>query len=593
MFKKILTGFLAATMILTSGIFAVNADSTLIDAIDADNGDGTYSVTEKNVRFLGRTYEKDGGRWFNWNNSGFEFSFYGTKAEVEIYMVYQVNIDTSVEPPLQTESSMGGHLNVYVDGKNLPEDAAIIPITSGTQWVTLVEGLDEGYHTITVRTPTWTNEYFILFTSPVNGNLRCAKRIRTDGTLCEAPEKKALTFEAIGDSITNGDATWNIDGAPVSWSTWAAYTARYFDADLSTMGISGNGVISWVMGGGGMFNLTDCYPYTWRKHCTTSGGADIQWVNEDEQVDVVMINLGTNDRSNIDNPSYAGITSENFVKAYVNMMKLARQKNPDAIFVCMLGAMGHQGAYVDIEDLVIESVNTFNSDMGEELAWYIELPECNTLDFDGDGILDEDGDGRSDGLGYDSSHPSIQAHQYYSEMIIDLLEPKLTAMGKWNAPATSIIGAQTRTSKYADDKSPALDMRFVATIDTTTLTENIEDITEIGILFAKKSDLNNAGLNSYDINLDTLENGTVTVKKANVTYLYNGYEFAATPRYRFHATITNIDNAQKFQTEYVARSFVTIKNADGTYTTRYSKPIARKTGLPLGSGEYENSTEMW
>ncbi len=590
MFKKILTGVLAAAMVLTSGIFAVSAETTLIDAISADNADGTYSVTEQNVRFLGRTYEKDGGRWFNWNNSGFEFTFYGTKAEVEIYMVYKVNIDTSVEPNVRTEEPMGGHLNVYVDGAILPEEANIIPITSGTNWVTLVDGLEEGYHTITVRTPTWTNEYWILFTSPINGNIRCAKRIRTDGTLCLPPEQKALSFEAIGDSITNGDSTWNIDGAPVSWSTWAAYTARYFDADLSTLGISGNGVISWVMGGGGMYNLTDCYPYTWRNGCVDSSGKNIEWDASKDQIDVVMINLGTNDRSNIDNPEY-DTTSEKFVAKYVEMMKLAKQKNPDAIFLCMLGAMGHQGSYVDIQDLVIESVNTFNTDMGEEIAWYIELPKCDLIDFDGDGELDDNGDGRPDGAGYDGGHPSIEAHKYYSEMLIEFLEPKLEAMGKWNSLATSILGAQTRPGKYVDaSTSPTVDMRFVATVDTALLKGNIDSVVDMGMVFAKKSDIEAAGCNNYDINLDTT---AFTVKKAEINYLYNGYENAATPRYRFYATITNINNIQKYQTEYVARSYVTVLNDDGTYSTRYSRPVGRKSGVPIGNEDFENSVEMW
>ena len=70
--KKYVAAILCLAMLLSTVVFASAAESEY------------YLLKGDYVRFLGRGETIDGARCFNWPNSGFEFKFSGTKAEVYV-----------------------------------------------------------------------------------------------------------------------------------------------------------------------------------------------------------------------------------------------------------------------------------------------------------------------------------------------------------------------------------------------------------------------------------------------------------------------------------------------------------------------------
>src|SRR5690554_253322 len=142
-----------------------------------------YPVSEKTVRFLGRTHKVDDTYFFGWSNSGFELSFYGTG--VEAYLETNAK-----EEHITDEGNPFPTLSVYIDGKDTPEEVANVIKMNGNGWYTLIKDLPEGHHTLTLRKRD--RSYIPVLIPAVVG----AKELRIiDGEIGGVPKPKKLKIE--------------------------------------------------------------------------------------------------------------------------------------------------------------------------------------------------------------------------------------------------------------------------------------------------------------------------------------------------------------------------------------------------------------
>ncbi|MBR2370568.1 MAG: hypothetical protein IKA82_00960 [Clostridia bacterium] len=259
-----------------------------------------YDISTE-VRFFGRTYERNGEYFFNWSASGFTFSFIGSGA----YATFTSNV------PEQNQA----YIKIYVDGV----ETSVVKLTDRQNTVTLAEGLDpQKKHTVKVLK---------------RSNARSSSAALTnlelfDGEkLMPEPAKKRL-IEFIGDSLTVGYATVAYDAT--KWSTdtedptrtYAEQVASEFDADYFIVAISGRGVARNT-GGDTDKTLPKIYPFIDQYNLP-----DVPYEFK-TQPDVIVVNLGTNDSSRAN----ALLTPEEFSEELKSFLQSVRKYNPDARIV--------------------------------------------------------------------------------------------------------------------------------------------------------------------------------------------------------------------------------------------------------------------
>lgn len=361
-----------------------------------------FKEIESKIKPLGRTYteeykliSKEGsvyGLFFDWSASGFSFKFKGTKASAQILS------NRFDRAPM--------FAYISVDGKDNPEDCKFIEIKDNEvgEYV-LCENLTDDVHTVTLRRASCMCKG-----QPGDGRTMAGKlalvSLNLDGEILERPEDKAIKLEFIGDSITCGDNINKLpDGRVIEDGvrTYAAYTARALDADYNVMSISGNGVIISVMGFP-IFELPSRYPFV-----NDLGGRNEAWDFSKYQSDVVVINLGTNDR--------AGVPSKFSFEEFINGCDRAFDENsavchhpgmkdilrdahkgcPNAKILWLFGAMGE-----GLTDAIKQGIREFNEEAGEEIAYFLLLQNSDEI---------------PNGKAYDNCHPSENASKVYCQAL--------------------------------------------------------------------------------------------------------------------------------------------------------------------------------
>jgi len=277
-----------------------------------------YAISIKNakdyIKTQGRNVLKDGALWLDFSASGIEFS-----ANCE----GKVALNLNVKYLKQTDSYGGLYFTVIVDG--VKKDRAQCHITStGSVELVLAENLTPGNHTFEVYRQTEHRGAEVGISS-----------ITMSGSFNEKPADNRLFIEFIGDSISTGfgalGTTSDSDGGSPKWQdATAAYpylTAKALGADFSDVAYSGIGAkYGWQEP-----NMQVFYPYQrWQYDSNT------QYDFSARQPDVVVIALGTND---IAMETEKGITLEQRLVGYQELLDLVRAKNPDAKIVWIYGMM--------------------------------------------------------------------------------------------------------------------------------------------------------------------------------------------------------------------------------------------------------------
>ena len=297
----------------------------------------TFLADDKHVRTIGRSIFHNNIRYLSWSCSAVEFIFTGTEITAEICT------DCVNDEPWK--DIFQPYFAVFVNDEAVPckrftinECTAIYPIYKS-----------DNPETVKIR---------IMKLSEAAFSKSGIVSINADGEV--APTTPLLRrMEFIGDSITCG---FGIEGKCAEegfrtatenpYINYASKTARSFGAEYNLISWSGVGIYSsdtktdeindsWV--------VPSYYGYT---DLAVEGVIGIykhiEWDFDSFVPDVIVINLGTNDKSYT-----KGIPEriEGFKLAYEKFVRDVHEKNPAAYIICTLGMMGAE-LYPAIEEVV-------------------------------------------------------------------------------------------------------------------------------------------------------------------------------------------------------------------------------------------------
>lgn len=267
------------------------------------------------IHYMGRVQMQSGGAVLSWSGNSATINFNGS----------------GVSAVLMDEKG-DNFLNVIIDGK---VTKIIHPDTSMKRYE-LAAGLPPGNHQLTLFKRTeW-----------IMGSTHLYQFLLNKGTKpLAAPAAKKRKIEFYGNSITCAMAVIDSSGkdrgtGPYedNYQSYAAITARYFDAEYSCIARSGIGVmVSW-------------FPLIMPEMYDRLNPADAhsKWNFKNYTPDVVVINLFQNDSWLVLRPEHAEFKHRfgsaapepaKIVSAYKDFVKTIRGKYPKAQIICALGNM--------------------------------------------------------------------------------------------------------------------------------------------------------------------------------------------------------------------------------------------------------------
>ncbi|WP_299557456.1 SGNH/GDSL hydrolase family protein [Seonamhaeicola sp.] len=276
----------------------------------------TISMGNPQIKVQGRTeFSEDGGLRLYWSGTSIEMRFKGTGLSVDMIddqgdNYYNVFVDDSLYLVLRPDKTR----KTYNLARGLQDEQHIIKIFKRTEWT------------------RGTSEVYGFTVAGENPEILKLK-----------PKKKKIEF--YGDSITAGYAVEDLSGkdSPDStytnnYKSYAAITARYFDAEYHAICRSGIGImLGWddmVMG-----ELYD------RLNPNDSLS---KWDFNSYKPGIVVINLFQNDSWLVNLPERTGFKKKfgngtpddgHIVKSYKDFIKRLREVYPNTKIVCVLGNM--------------------------------------------------------------------------------------------------------------------------------------------------------------------------------------------------------------------------------------------------------------
>ena len=291
-----------------------------------------------------------------------------------------------------TEEDHLPRIAVYVDDLTTPAHI----ITLRVPEIRIVLPVSDGHVLRTVRIMRLTESAF---------GLAGIRDLQLDpGAHIQPTSPKSHRIEFIGDSITCG---YGIEAfSPATFTTltenpvsaYAVLTANALNADYSLVAWSGIGVVSsWVEASVQEPNqsllMSRLYPY----HCLRFA-ENLRLEHEphdfvSDPVDLVVINLGTNDSS-----WTRGIPErvERFASAYYEFLELVHAFRPNTPVLCILGTMGQ-----DLCNVMEETVHHFRSSHPNAEIHSLRMPVQQP----------------EHGLGADG-HPTPQTHRIAADRLI-------------------------------------------------------------------------------------------------------------------------------------------------------------------------------
>lgn len=281
------------------------------------------------VKYIGRAMPENGILMLDWSNTGFAFE-----------CIAEGDVTAVLTHSSSAEGYTYARLLVTVDGEE-----KIINVNDGTAVYTLASNLDFGSHSIEAVKISERNKGKVY-----------AKDISFMGSIGGRPADSDKVIEFFGDSITAGDGIVKNDRvtqadyteSQYANLTYAAKTAKALGTDIRTAAISGLKTVDAV---NKLVNSTN-WDYS-----------------ANRAADIVVINLGTNDKSVIfegtDAATENGIAAEQ--AAVTAMLEAVRAKYPAAKIVWTYGMMGN--AFADYIRPAVEAYAQSNADI-----YYCELP---------------------------------------------------------------------------------------------------------------------------------------------------------------------------------------------------------------------------
>ena len=225
----------------------------------------------------------------------------------------------------------------------------------------------------------------------------------TDGKFRKkAPDTPKYTIEFIGDSITSGFGNMVIDGGGEGANfsthtqdgtmTYATIAARATNASATVLSRSG---ICYLTGS----DRDSMYPYYIQTAALPGKSADTgYWSFEENTVDVVVINLGTNDTGARINGQ--AVSYEQYKEHAVAFLQLVRANNPKATIIWAYGMITESRG-----DAIAAAVNEL-ANAGDYDVYYCALPTM---------------DRATEGVGV-HGHPDALSHLISAVTLADFLE---------------------------------------------------------------------------------------------------------------------------------------------------------------------------
>lgn len=345
----------------------------LPDAYAKNTAKGLRADNEA-VRYVGRTRTNaDGSVSFDWVGTYLETRLKGSSLDIRL-----TQKDTA-------------YYNVFVDGAL----HRVLKVYGKDSVVRFVSGLKGGaFHDVRIQKRT-EGEYGLTtiqaFLLPQNGSLGKPSAART------------RHIEFIGNSLTCG---YGVEGGSAqehfkletenSDLSYAAITARYFDADYTLIAHSGRGV---VRNYGDPLRTSEATMAD-RMLRTLDTDSALLWSSQAYKPDLVVINLGTNDFSTEPHPY-----KSEFVKGYVRILRQIRELYGSVPVLCIFCPTITAPVFGFYEEAVAE--------MDDKDIRLLRLP---------DGLFSEDTDYGSDW------HPNRAGQRKMAMSII----PVISTMKGWD-----------------------------------------------------------------------------------------------------------------------------------------------------------------
>jgi hypothetical protein len=267
------------------------------------------------IHYTGRIDKKDDAMILAWPGTSLNINFTGTSIKAVLSDQHGEN-----------------YYNVIIDGKVTIK----LLLDKVKKEYTLAENLPQGKHNLELFKRTeWTMGKTFVYQLILDDKAK---------VLPASPTKKHK-IEFFGNSITCGYAVEDSSGkdrgtAPYenNYVSYAAITARYFNAEYYCIARSGIGVtISW-------------FPQTMPEMYDLIDGNDKtrKWDFAKYQPDVVVVNLFQNDSWLVKQPNHAEFkarfgttapTETQIISAYSDLVRNIRGKYPKAKIICALGNM--------------------------------------------------------------------------------------------------------------------------------------------------------------------------------------------------------------------------------------------------------------
>ena len=328
--------FIILIIVLYVMIFCACTDENQ-DKGDVDTLDTTTTTTyyiNDNINYFrisGRCPVTDSGIACDWGGSGFSFN---------------VNCEGAISLDYTKDSEQDIFFTIYIDGVRQDQRLKL----TGTEGnCVLTDNLAKGLHTIELYKQTQNQKGLLCeFTNVI-----------FKGTFESSPQAKSTRIVFLGDSITAGIGNLGkngIDGGePVNSDTTQTYafmTGRALDADFS---IIAQGGASLTPNTGTGVHLASVY-----KYINFERNRVDKW-SFDSPVDVVVVNLGTNDR---------GVGSNDFIDGVVAMAGTLREYHKDSRIVFCMGMMSKGERNIEFKRAVSQLG-------GNEAGYYFVLLPAN------------------------------------------------------------------------------------------------------------------------------------------------------------------------------------------------------------------------
>lgn len=311
-------------------ITTTNQTTTSEPVIDPDS-----PILKSHLKFQGRHLYKNDIQWLVQSGSAAEFTVTGTNVSIVITNISSINNYSRRRP----------RYAVFLDGKLVRDKV----ITAPEENIILFEE----------ESPRTANVKVMLLSEAVYGavGIKSINVIGGDPKLIKPLPDNDLAIEFIGDSITCGYGV-DCDDGDESFSTatenfsksYAYIAAEELGADYSVVAYSGYGVIS------GYSSAEETVPQYYDITSIHSSYNE-KWDFSERKIDVVVINLGTNDIGYV--YSEDKDTCDAFVNGYVSFLEDVRKVNPDAAIICTVGLMGGEET---IYPLIQKAVKKFDDD---------------------------------------------------------------------------------------------------------------------------------------------------------------------------------------------------------------------------------------